>query len=92
MKFQINVRKDCRTYFPASLLKAVELENGGSLSIDVENDGARMTTPQQDIEAARRILQKNPNWQNFTVEDFLHERREEAKREEEKWQRLESSA
>jgi bifunctional DNA-binding transcriptional regulator/antitoxin component of YhaV-PrlF toxin-antitoxin module len=77
------VSKSGRLSLPAFFRKAMGLEQGGRVVVELDDAGLRVLTQRQAIERAqaitKRLLGDKPG---TSVDDFIAERRREAAREE----------
>lgn len=70
-----------RITFPVSLRAAVGLERGGDVIVEVVNGELHVRTVAQTMEHARAMARKLVAGKKASVDDFLADRRLEAKRE-----------
>ena len=78
------VSESGRLSLPAEIRKAVGLERGGTVIIDLEDGVIRLRTVDQVVARAQEIARRlSEGRSDMTVDDFLAERRREAEREEE---------
>ena len=88
--FKIDIQKGGRVTIPYSVRKALNLVEGDVMSLTIDEDEMRLTTIDQDLEEARQLLNVEGATPLGSVEDFLQWRREEARHEEGKIQRMEN--
>jgi AbrB family looped-hinge helix DNA binding protein len=87
MGVQVKVAANGRIVLPADVRKQLGLEGGGTLMLNVDEFGVTLTTFQQRIAKAQALYKEMMKGkQDFTVDDFLAEKRADAARE---WAELE---
>jgi AbrB family looped-hinge helix DNA binding protein len=87
---QAQVSETGRLSLPSEVRKAVGLDRGGTVVIDLEDGVIRLRTVDQVIARAQAIARRlSEGRPGMSVDDFLAERRREAQREEEKEHRRE---
>lgn len=82
----LNIAANGRMVLPKAVRKAMGLHGAAKVTLILDEDGVRLETPLQRLERARALYRKtakNPR----TVDDFLHDRRKEAKREDARFDR-----
>ncbi len=75
----IEVDKNGRAYFPKYIRELFHLEEGGRLSVTIENDQLCLSTVQKDRHDARRLFRQHVPEGTPVVDEFLAERRDEAR-------------
>ena len=75
-----------RITIPIQIRKALNLLDGENVTFQLEDGEVKLLTVQQQLDNARKILNQLPQWEKFTVDDFIQERRLEAKREMEEYE------
>ena len=81
MQYTVEVKNGGRVQFPKELRDALKLTDGSKVTIEPQDGFVKVMTVEQRLAKVRRILHENPNWQGFSVDDFIQEKREEARRE-----------
>jgi bifunctional DNA-binding transcriptional regulator/antitoxin component of YhaV-PrlF toxin-antitoxin module len=81
MAYTVEVKNNGRVQLPRDLRAALNLTEGSTLTFEPQKEFIKVMTVQQRLEEARNILKQNTAWDSFTVDDFIRERREEARRE-----------
>ena len=81
MDYHVEVHQSGRITIPSAIRKAFSVNKGDVLTIRQMEDTIEIITPQQQLESARRTLRENPAWADFTVDDFIREKRLEAQKE-----------
>jgi AbrB family looped-hinge helix DNA binding protein len=77
------VSESGRLSLPAEFRKALGLERGGAVVIELEGNEIRIHTPAEGLRRAQKIARQllPKGTRGSTVDEFLAERRREAKRE-----------
>lgn len=84
--YRVEVGKHGRMTLPSKLRRDYKISEGDSLTLYREENGdLKIVTIQQQLEAAREILRQSPAWEKLSVDDFIRERRLEAKKEMEEY-------
>lgn len=79
MGIQVKVSPSGRMSIPADVRKQLGLENGGSLMLNLDEFGITLTNFQQRVAKAQALYRElMKDKQDFTVEDFLREKRADA--------------
>lgn len=78
---RMKVSENGRVVIPATMRKALGINIGDEVILSVEDDELRITTQQARIERARRRARCYVKPGTSVVDEFLKERREEAKHE-----------
>ena len=78
-QISVKVSPSGKMHLPSALRKELGLENGGLLIIESEGKSHKITSLRAQMEAMREKLA--PYFKNDSVDQFLADRREEAKRE-----------
>ncbi|MEO0490885.1 MAG: AbrB/MazE/SpoVT family DNA-binding domain-containing protein [Cyanobacteria bacterium J06659_2] len=81
MTYVVEVKNNGRVQLPKELRHALNLTEGSKLTIEPQADFIKMMTIEQRLDNARTILKQNPAWESFSVNDFIEEKREEARQE-----------
>ena len=76
---RVKVSPSGKMHLPSELRKSLGLENGGLLIIENEGGSHKFTSLRAQMEAMRKKLA--PYFKNDSVDQFLADRRAEAKRE-----------
>lgn len=74
-----------RITIPVQIRKALNVSDGEKLTFQFEDGELKILTVQQQLENARKILRETPAWEKLSVDDFIRERRLEARREMEEY-------
>lgn len=83
----LNIAANGRMVLPKAVREAMGLRGASKVTVIMDDDGVRLETPLQRLERAKALYRKtakNPR----TVDDFLRDRREEAEREDARFDRL----
>jgi AbrB family looped-hinge helix DNA binding protein len=79
MGIQVKVSPSGRLSIPANVRKQLGLEKGGSLMLNVDEFGITLTNFQQRVAKAQSLYRELMNGkQDFTIEEFLAEKRADA--------------
>jgi AbrB family looped-hinge helix DNA binding protein len=79
MGIQVKVSPSGRLSIPADVRKQLGLEKGGSLMLNVDEFGITLTNFQQRVAKAQSLYRELMNGkQDFTIEEFLAEKRADA--------------
>jgi antitoxin PrlF len=79
MGIQVKVAANGRFVLPADVRKQLGLEKGGTLMLNVDEFGVTLTTFQQRIAKAQALYKEMMKGkQDFTVAEFVAEKRAEA--------------
>jgi len=85
MGHHVKLSSNGRISIPADVRAKLGMKNGDTLLLRHDGSGITLTTLEQSVrEAQSMIAQAMEGKPGFTVDDFIRERREEARREEEK--------
>lgn len=74
-----------RITIPIQIRKALNVSDGEEITFQFENGELKIVTVQQQLENARKILRELPAWESISVDEFIRERRLEAKKEMEEY-------
>lgn len=83
----LNIAANGRMVLPKAVRDAMGLHGASKVTLIVDEDGVRLETPLQRLARAKALYRKtakNPR----TLDDFLSDRREEARREDARFDRL----
>jgi AbrB family looped-hinge helix DNA binding protein len=79
MGIQVKVSPSGRLSIPADVRKRLGLEKGGSLMLNVDEFGITLTNFQQRVAKAQSLYRELMNGkQDFTIDEFLAEKRADA--------------
>ena len=81
MEYIVEVKNNGRVQLPKELRTALNLTEGSKLTFELQPNFVKVMTVDQQLDEVRNILKKNPAWEKFSVDEFIRERREEARRE-----------
>lgn len=86
MGVQITVSPNGRIVIPADVRRQLGLEQGGTLILDVDEFGLRLTTAKQRVLKAQQLYRqlgqgKGTGKAPPSVDDFLEQKRKDAQRE-----------
>lgn len=82
MGVEVKLSPSGRVSIPADVRKRLGLENGGTLMLDVDEFGLRLTTFQLRVRHAQALYRKYSKGKpETTVDEFIAERRAEAAKE-----------
>ena len=76
----IKVAQNGRMVLPRSVREVLGMANGGTLVLSVEGDEVMLTSISQSIKRAQDLYRQFVN-NDSSVDDFIVERRDEARRE-----------
>lgn len=82
----LNIAANGRMVLPKSVRDAMGLQGATKLTVIMDETGVRLESPQQRLERARALYRQSIKTPR-TMEDFLRDRREEAKREDARFER-----
>lgn len=82
------VSKSGRLSLPAAFRKAVGLEDGGRVVVELDENEMRILTQRQAVARAQALYKRALNGKpGLSVDEFIAERRREAEREEAEYER-----
>ena len=81
MGIEIIVSPNGRIVIPADVRRQLGLEQGGTLMLDVDKFGLTLTTAKQRVLKAQQLDKQLGQGKAASVDDFLNEKRKEARRE-----------
>jgi AbrB family looped-hinge helix DNA binding protein len=86
-KCVVEIKEDGRVLVPASIRKALNLPQGGKVILHVTKDGTLHVIPfRKAIERAQDLFRRLvPEGGGNVVDEFIAERREEARKEDEEY-------
>lgn len=70
-----------RVTIPIQIRQALGMSDGEDITFQLKDGELKIVTIKQQLEKAREILRQTPAWEKLSVDDFIRERRLEAKRE-----------
>lgn len=82
----LNIAANGRMVLPKAVREAMGLHGATKLTVIMDETGVRLESPQQRVERARELYRKAIKTPR-TTEDFLRDRREEAQREDARFER-----
>lgn len=92
-EYALEVRKGGRITIPIHVREHFGLNEGDKLVMHIDDEDIRLQTQQQALDEARALIHQHTNGKGLgSVEDFLRERREEAKREDAKLGRFDAQS
>lgn len=86
--WHVSVAENGRLCLPVELRRALGLEKGGQVTLELEDGEVRLLTVAARVRRAQELTRKLFAGQSYTVDDFIREKRETAAREAEKLDRL----
>jgi antitoxin PrlF len=89
MTYQAKVRvtESGRISIPADMRRAMGIEKGGTVHLELVEGHLEITTLHQAIKNIQKMAREDGWHGNVTVDEFLEQRRKDAKREEEEMDR-----
>jgi len=81
-----------RLVIPADMRRAMGIKPGDTVSLRLEEGALKVVSPKMALEAVRKLARTLKEPEVSEVDEFLAERREEARREDERFDRLEREA
>jgi AbrB family looped-hinge helix DNA binding protein len=84
----VRVSETGRLSLPADMRRKLGLEKGGVVQLEIVDGDLRIRTMKAVIERVQKMARESGWAQKTSVADFIAERRENARLEEEKWARL----
>ena len=78
MKCLVKVSKNGRILVPKKIRESLQLSEGSKVCLELKNGVLIVSTVSQRLDSVRKQLNKNPEWRNFSVEQFIAEKRKEA--------------
>ncbi len=89
MAVHVKLAANGRICIPADVRARLGLKDGDSLTLDETEEGMVLRTMEQSVRRAQAIYQEMMKGKSgATVEDFLREKREEVRRQEERDRKL----
>lgn len=82
----LNIAANGRMVLPKAVRDVMGLHGASKLTVIMDEAGVRLESPQQRLERARELYRKSIKTPR-TMEDFLRDRRAEAKREDARLER-----
>ena len=70
-----------RIVIPAKIRDALDIKIGENVNLEVENDELRVTTSRQALRRLQKLVRQHVSPDRSIVDEFLREKREEAKRD-----------
>jgi len=70
-----------RIVIPAKIREALDIKIGENVNLEVENDELRVTTSRQALRRLQKLVRQHVSPDRSIVDEFLREKREEAKRD-----------
>lgn len=83
----LNIAANGRMVIPKAVREAMGLRGPSKVTLILDKDGVRLETPLQRLERAKELYRKTAKTPR-TLDDFLRDRREEAEREDARFDRL----
>jgi antitoxin PrlF len=78
---KVRVTESGRISIPADMRRAMGLEKGGYVQLKLDDDGLHLETPHQFVKRIQKMARETGWAKTGTVDEFIAERRKEAKRE-----------
>ncbi len=78
---KVRVTESGRISIPADMRRAMGLEKGGYVQLKLDDDGLHLETPHQFVKRIQKMASETGWAKAGTVDEFIVERRKEAKRE-----------
>ena len=78
---QAHVSQSGRLSIPAAMRRQLGLENGGTVSLYLDDEGLRIETSQQFLQRIQKLAREDGWHKAGSVDDFVAAKREEARRE-----------
>jgi len=78
---RLRINENGRVVIPASFRKALGINPGDEVILQLDDDELRITTMKRRIERAQRLVQQHVKRGTSLVDELIAERREAAKRE-----------
>jgi bifunctional DNA-binding transcriptional regulator/antitoxin component of YhaV-PrlF toxin-antitoxin module len=88
----VNVAENGRLCLPVDLRRALDLERGGQVTLEMEDGEVRLLTLAARVRRAQELTRELFAGQSYTVDDFLREKREAAARDAARLDRLAGAA
>lgn len=88
MQLYLNVGNDGRILIPKIMREALEIKNNSKVIAHIEDNTLHISSVSSSLENARALVRKYCKNKTSVVDDFLKERRLEAKLEEQKFSKF----
>jgi bifunctional DNA-binding transcriptional regulator/antitoxin component of YhaV-PrlF toxin-antitoxin module len=83
--YHVKVNPQGRISLPVELRRAMQIEIGESVVLQLDGPSVKLKSMRQAVRDVQDLVAQYDPEGKLSVDNFLAERREEAKREEEKW-------